>query len=75
MCSKSLDIFLVSKSFETYLNHVTLSPQIFAKSSTHQKTPFLEGSIMGYGLLVHSSPKVYENSNISTMDEGMFLQI
>ena len=74
LCSHSLNFDLLSKSFGIYFNHITVSPQNFGKSSTHQKSPFLEVSILGYGLSVRSHPPIHKNSNISTTNEGMFMK-
>ena len=74
LCSHSLNFDLLSKSFGIYLNHTTVSPQNFGKSPTHQKSPFLEVSILGYGLSVRSHPPIHKNSNISTTNEGMFMK-
>ena len=74
LCSHSLNFDLLSKSFGIYFNHITVSTQNFGKSSTHQKSPFLEVSIFGYGLSVRSHPHIHKNSNISKSDEGMFLK-
>ena len=53
---------------------MTLSPQNFAKSLTHQKSPFSDGSILRNRLLVHSSPPVHKTSNIPTNNKGMFMK-
>ena len=74
LCSYSLNFELLSKLFEIYFNHITVSPQNFGKSSTHRKSPFLEVSILGYGLSVRSHPPIHKNSNISTTNEGMFMK-
>ena len=74
VCSHSLNFDLLSKSFGIYFNHITVSTQNFGKSSTHQKSPFLEVSNFGYGLSVRSHPHIHKNSNISKSDEGMFLK-
>ena len=74
LCSHSLNFDLLSKSFGIYFNHITVSPQNFGKSSTHRKSPFLEVSILGYGLSVRSHPPIHKNSNFSTTNEGMFMK-
>ena len=75
LCSHSLNFDLLSKSFGIYLNHITASSQNFGKSSTHQKSPFLEVSILGNGLSVRSNPHIHKNSNISKIYEGMFMKM
>ena len=59
LCSHSLNFELLSKSFGIYLYHTSVSPQNFGKSSTHQKSPFLEESTLGNGLSVRSSPHIH----------------
>ena len=49
-------------------------PQKNFEPSTHQKSPFLEVSILGNAVLVHSKPCIHKNSNISKPDEGMFMK-
>ena len=56
--SHSLNFDLLSKSFVIHFNHITVSPQNFGKSSTHQKSPFLEVFILGNGLSVRSNPHI-----------------
>ena len=75
LCSHSLNFDLLSKLFGIYLNHITASSQNFGKSSTHQKSPFLEVSILGNGLSVRSNPHIHKNSNISKTNEGMFMKM
>ena len=74
LCSHSINFDLLSKSFEIYLNHTTVSPQNFGKSPTHQKSPFLKEPILGNGLSVYSSSHIHKNSKISKLNEGMFMK-
>ena len=72
--SHSLNFNLLSKSFGIYGNYITVSPQNFGKSSTHQKSPFLEESILGNGLSVCASPHIHKNSKISKINKGTFMK-
>ena len=74
LCSHSLNFDLLSKSLGIYLNHITVSTQNFGKTSTHQRSPFLEASIFGYGLSVRSHPHIHKNSNIFKNDDRMFMK-
>ena len=70
LCPHLFSFDFLLKSFEIYINQITVSYQNLGKSSAHQTISTFGSVYFG----VHSSPRINRNSNISTTDEYIFMK-